>query len=206
MTKVVRIHEYGGPDVLKIEEDKIGTPGPGEVLLDQKGVALHYADTMMRQGKYHSNPDLPAIVGLDGAGIIESVGPGVGTFKPGDAACYMMKLGAYAEKRIISADALIPVPDGINLNIIAATFTRGMTAQYLLHQAYRVQSGDTVLIHVAAGGVGTLLCQWAKALGATVIGTVRSDDKFSIAQACGAAHVPMCQDSCRVNPARNFQI
>lgn len=189
MTKVVRIYEYGGTDVLKIEEDEIGAPGPGEVLLDQKGMALHFADTMLRDGKYFLKPDLPAIMGLDGAGIVEAVGPGVDDFKPGDAVCYMFNLGAYAEKRIIAADALMAVPDGIDPKNIAGTFLRGMTAQYLLRQTYRVQAGDTVLVHTAAGGMGTLLCQWAKALGATVIGTVGSDDKFSIAEASGANHV-----------------
>jgi len=189
MTKVVRIHEFGGSDVLSIEDDDIGAPGPGEVLLDQKGMALHYADTMLREGKYFLKPELPAVVGLDGAGVIEAVGDGVTDFKPGDTACYMFNLGAYAEKRVIAADALMPVPDGIDPKNLAGTFLRGMTAQYLLRQTYRVQSGDTVLVHTAAGGMGTLLCQWAKALGATVIGTVGSDDKKAVAAASGAAHV-----------------
>jgi len=189
MTKVVRIHEFGGSDVLSIEDDDIGAPGPGEVLLDQKGMALHYADTMLREGKYFLKPELPAVVGLDGAGVVEAVGDGVTDFKPGDTACYMFNLGAYAEKRVIAADALMPVPDGIDPKNLAGTFLRGMTAQYLLRQTYRVQSGDTVLVHTAAGGMGTLLCQWAKALGATVIGTVGSDDKKAVAAASGAAHV-----------------
>ena len=189
MTKVVRIHEFGGSDVLSIEDDDIGAPGPGEVLLDQKGMALHYADTMLREGKYFLKPELPAVVGLDGAGVVEAVGDGVTDFKPGDTACYMFNLGAYAEKRVIAADALMPVPDGIDPKNLAGTFLRGMTAQYLLRHTYRVQSGDTVLVHTAAGGMGSLLCQWAKALGATVIGTVGSDDKKAVATANGAAHV-----------------
>ena len=189
MTKVVRIHEFGGSDVLSIEDDDIGAPGPGEVLLDQKGMALHYADTMLREGKYFLKPELPAVVGLDGAGVVEAVGDGVTDFKPGDTACYMFNLGAYAEKRVIAADALMPVPDGIDPKNLAGTFLRGMTAQYLLRQTYRVQSGDTVLVHTAAGGMGSLLCQWAKALGATVTGTVGSDDKKAVATASGAAHV-----------------
>jgi NADPH2:quinone reductase len=189
MTKVVRIYEFGGSDVLSIEDDDIGAPGPGEVLLDQKGMALHFADTMLRQGKYHLKPDLPAVVGLDGAGTVEAVGPDVTAFKPGDSACYMFNLGAYAEKRIIAADALMPVPAGVDPKNIAGTFLRGMTAQYLLRQTYRVQAGDTILVHTAAGGMGTLLCQWAKALGATVIGTVGSNDKIGIAEQSGAEHV-----------------
>ena len=189
MTKVVRIHQFGGSEVLSIEDDDIGAPGPGEVLLDQKGMALHYADTMLREGKYFLKPELPAVVWLDGAGVVEAVGDGVTDFKSGDTACYMFNLGAYAEKRVIAADALMPVPDGIDPKNLAGTFLRGMTAQYLLRQTYRVQSGDTVLVHTAAGGMGTLLCQWAKALGATVIGTVGSDDKKAVATASGAAHV-----------------
>jgi len=189
MTKVVRIYAYGGTDELKIEDAEIGAPGPGEVLLDQKGMALHFADTMLREGRYFLKPDLPAVMGLDGAGIVEAVGEGVTAFKPGDAACYLFALGAYSEKRIIAADSLMPVPAGIEPKNIAGTFLRCMTAQYLLRQCYRVKAGDTVLIHTAAGGMGTLLCQWAKALGATVIGTVGSDDKFAIAKASGCDHV-----------------
>jgi NADPH2:quinone reductase len=189
MAKVVRIHAYGGTDQLKIENDEIGAPGPGEILLDHKGMALHFADTMLREGKYFLKPKLPAIMGLDGAGIVEAIGEGVTAFKPGDAACYLFALGAYSEKRLIAADSLIPVPAGIESKNIAGTFLRCMTAQYLLCQTYRVQSGDTVLIHTAAGGMGTLMCQWAKALGATVIGTVGSDDKFEIARASGCDHV-----------------
>lgn len=189
MTKVVRIHAYGGTDELKIEDDEIGAPGPGEVLLDQKGMALHFADTMLREGKYFLKPDLPAVMGLDGAGIVEAVGEGVTAFKPGDAACYLFVLGAYSEKRLIAADSLIPVPAGIEPRNIAGTLLRCMTAQYLLRQTWRVQAGDTVLVHTAAGGMGTLLCQWAKALGATVIGTVGSDDKVDIARASGCDHV-----------------
>lgn len=189
MTKVVRIHEFGGSDVLSIEDDDIGAPGPGEVLLDQQGMALHFADTMLREGRYHLKPELPAVVGLDGAGIVEAVGPDVTAFKPGDSACYMFNLGAYAEKRLIAADALMPVPAGVEPKNIAGTLLRGMTAQYLLRQTYRVQAGDTILVHTAAGGMGTLLCQWAKALGATVIGTVGSDDKAALAEKSGAAHV-----------------
>ena len=138
MTKVVRIHEFGGSEVLSIEDDEIGAPGPGEVLLDQKGMALHYADTMLREGKYHLKPELPAVVGLDGTGVVEAVGDGVTDFKPGDTACYMFNLGAYAERRIIAADALMTVPDGVDPKNLAGTFLRGMTAQYLLRQTYRV--------------------------------------------------------------------
>lgn len=189
MTKVVRIHAYGAADELKIEDDEIGAPGPGEVLLDQKGMALHFADTMLREGKYFLKPGLPAVMGLDGAGIVEAVGEGVTEFKPGDAACYLFALGAYSEKRLIAAESLLPVPAGIDPKNIAGTLLRCMTAQYLLRQTYRVQSGDRILVHTAAGGMGTLLCQWAKALGATVIGTVGSDYKFDIARASGCDYV-----------------
>ena len=189
MSKVVRIKEFGGPDVLCIEDEDVGAPGPGEVLLQQTGMAMHFADTMLREGKYHLKPDLPSAIGLDGAGIIEAVGEGVESFKPGDAVCYLFNLGAHAERRVMAADALMPVPEGLDPRNIAATFLRCMTAQYLLRQAYCVQAGDTILVHTAAGGMGTLLCQWAKALGATVIGTVGSDGKAVIATAAGADHV-----------------
>ncbi len=189
MTKVVRIHKFGGPENLQIEDDTIGAPGPGEVLLDQKGMALHFADTMLREGKYHLKPELPSVVGLDGAGIVEEVGAGVEHLAIGDAVCYIFNLGAHAEKRIISADALMPVPPGVDAKNIAATFLRGMTAQYLLRQTYKVRDGDVILVHTAAGGMGTLLCQWASSLGAQVIGTVGSDDKVKTAQNSGAAYV-----------------
>lgn len=189
MTKVVRIHEFGGRDVLRIEDENTPAPGPGEVLLAQQGMAVHYADILLREGKYLLKPALPSAVGLDGAGIVEAVGPGVETFRPGDAACYLFNLGAYRERRVIAADALVPVPAGIEPKVIAGTFLRGMTAQYLLRQTYRVRPGDTILVHTAAGGMGMLLGQWASALGATVIGTVGSDDKKDIALANGCAHV-----------------
>ena len=189
MSKVVRINEFGGPDVLRIEDEDVGAPGPGEVLLQQTGMAMHFADTMLREGKYHLKPDLPSAIGLDGAGIIEAVGEGVESFKPGDAVCYLFNLGAHAERRVMAADALMPVPEGLDPRNIAATFLRCMTAQYLLRQTYCVQAGDTILVHTAAGGMGTLLCQWAKVLGATVIGTVGSDGKAVIATAAGADHV-----------------
>lgn len=189
MAQVIRIHEFGGSDVLKVEEAEIGAPGPGEVLLAQDGMAVHFADTMMREGRYHMKPELPAIVGLDGAGTVEAVGPGVTAFKPGDTACYLYQLGAYSSKRIISADALVPVPAGVSTREIACNFLRGMTAQYLLRQTYRVQRGDTILVHTAAGGMGTLLSQWAAGIGATVIGTVGTEDKKDIATASGCAHV-----------------
>ncbi len=189
MTQVIRIHEFGDSSVLKVEDDDIGAPGPGEVLLAQDGMAVHFADTMMREGRYGIKPELPAVVGLDGAGTVEAVGPGVDAFKPGDTACYLYKVGAYSAKRVIPADALVPVPAGVSTKEIAGNFLRGMTAQYLLRQTYRVQPGDTILVHTAAGGMGTILSQWASGIGATVIGTVGSDDKKEIATACGCADV-----------------
>ena len=144
MAKVVRIHKFGGSETLQLEDDIIGAPGPGEVLLDQKGMALHFADTMLREGQYHLKPELPSVVGLDGAGIVEAVGPGVEHLKVGDTVCYIFNLGAHAEKRLISADALMPVPQGVDPKNIAATFLRGMTAQYLLRQTYQVKKGDVI--------------------------------------------------------------
>ncbi len=189
MARVVRIHSFGGPEVLSVEDAAVGDPGPGQVRLKQAGMAVHFADTMLREGKYFLKPDLPAVIGLDGAGTVEAVGAGVAAFRPGDRACYLFNLGAYAETRLIDADALMPVPDGVDPRNIAGTLLRGMTAQYLLRQCYPVAAGDAVLIHTAAGGMGTLLCQWAKHLGATVIGTVGSDDKAGIARDSGCDHV-----------------
>lgn len=189
MAKVVRIHAYGGTEVLKIEQDETGAPGPGEALIAQEGMAVHFADTLLREGKYFLKPDLPAVIGLDGAGIVEAVGPDVAGIKPGDAVCYLFNLGAYADRRVVPVDALMRVPDGLAPKNVAGTFLRGMTAQYLLRQTYRVQPGDTILVHTAAGGMGTLLSQWAAHLGATVIGTVGSDEKVEIARNAGCAHV-----------------
>jgi NADPH2:quinone reductase len=186
MTKAIRVHQPGGPEVLQWEDVEVGEPGPGEVRLRQEAAGLNFIDVYHRTGLYPL--PLPFTPGVEGAGIIEAVGPGVTDLKPGDRVAYGMPAGGYAEVRLIAADRLVKVPDAIPLEQAAAMMLQGMTAHMLLRQVYRVQPGDTILIHAAAGGVGLIACQWAKALGATVIGTVGSDEKAELARAHGCDH------------------
>lgn len=187
MPKAIRIHEFGGPDVLRFEDVEVGDPGPGEVLVDQRAVGLNFIDIYHRTGAYPNA--LPLIIGSEGSGDVVAVGPDVPGFKPGDRVAYGTSLGAYAERRIVPARQLVGLPDAISYEVGAVMMLKGMTAQYLLRQTYRVQPGDLVLVQAAAGGVGLILCQWAKALGATVIGTVGSDEKAEAARQHGADHV-----------------
>jgi len=188
-TRVARIHEYGGPEVIKIETDSLPAPGPGEVLLQQSAAAIHFADSYMREGRYFLKPPLPTVLGLEGVGTIAAVGDGVEGYKEGDRAAYLFSVGAHADARILPADQLYTPPDNLDDQTIVAAFVRTMTAQYLLRRLYPVQSGETILVHSAAGGMGSLLTQWATSLGATVIGTVSSPDKFLAAEENGCAHV-----------------
>jgi len=186
-TYAIRIHQPGGPEVMVWEEVDVGAPGPGQVRLRHTAVGLNFIDVYHRTGLYPA--PLPFTPGLEGAGIVEAVGDGVGEFKPGDRVAYANPpLGAYAEIRLMPADRLVRLPDGISEHKAAAMMLQGMTAQYLLRRTYPVQAGDTILIHAAAGGVGLLVCQWAKHLGATVIGTVGSEDKAALARAHGCDH------------------
>ena len=187
MVHAIRIHEYGGPEVLRWEEVQVGEPGPGHVRIRQTAVGLNYIDTYHRSGIYKL-PQLPAIIGTEGAGVVEAVGPDVTTLKVGDRVGYAGPIGAYAESRLILADRLIPLPSWIGDEQAAAMLLQGMTAQFLLRSTYVVQPGDTILVQAAAGGVGLILCQWAKNLGATVIGTVSSDEKAELARAHGCDH------------------
>jgi NADPH:quinone reductase len=188
MSKAIRIHEYGGPEVLKWEDVEIGSPGPGQARLRQTAIGLNYIDTYHRSGLYPL-PSLPAVIGMAAAGVVEEVGEGVTAVRPGQRVAYASPpVGAYAEQRLMPADRLVALPEGIDDKFGAATLLQGMTAQYLLRRTYRVQSGDPVLVHAAAGGVGSILCQWAKHLGALVIGTVGSDDKAAIAKQNGCDH------------------
>jgi len=188
MTKAIRIHEHGGPEVLKYEDVEVGVPGPGQARVRQTAIGLNYIDVYHRTGLYPPGP-LPAIVGLEAAGIVEEVGDGVAEFRSGDRVAYANPpIGAYAEERLMPADRLVGVPEGIDDRQAAAMMLKGMTAQYLLRRTYRVQAGDAILVHAAAGGVGLIACQWAKHLGATVIGTVGSDDKAALASANGCDH------------------
>ena len=186
MTKAIRVHETGGPDVLKWEDVDVPEPGAGEALVRQTAAGLNFIDTYQRSGLYPIA--LPAIMGNEGAGVIEAVGDGVTEVKPGDRVAYHSAPGAYAEQRIVPSWLLAKLPDGISDQQGASMMLKGGTAQYLLRQTYSVQAGDTIVVHAAAGGVGLITCQWAKHLGATVIGTVGSDEKAALAKAHGCDH------------------
>ena len=188
MIHAIQFHEPGGPDVLRWEEVEVGDPGPGEVRLVQSAVGLNYIDVYHRTGLYPVAA-LPSGIGLEGAGRVESAGEGVNDFKPGDRVAYAYPpIGAYAQARIMPADRLVKLPDEITEQQAAAMMLQGMTVQYLIRRTYRVTKGDTVLFHAAAGGVGLIACQWLKHLGATVIGTVGSEEKAELARAHGCDH------------------
>jgi len=185
MTHAIRIHQTGGPEVLRWEAIEIPAPGVGEVLLRQTAVGLNYIDVYFRTGLYAA-PTMPFIPGLEGAGVVEAVGPEVTSLAVGDRVAYASApIGAYAEARLMPADRLVKIPDSISDEQAAAMMLQGMTTQYLVRRTYKIQPGDTILVHAAAGGVGLMLCQWAKHLGATVIGTVSSDEKAALARANG---------------------
>ena len=177
----IRLHRHGGPDELKWEEYEIPAPGPGQALLRHTAVGLNFIDVYQRTGLYPQT--MPFIPGSEAAGVVEALGDGVTQVAVGDRVAYAGAVGAYAERRVIAADRLIKLPDGIDDKTAAAMMLQGMTVQYLIRRTYRVQSGDTILIHAAAGGIGLILCQWAKSLGVTVIGTVSSREKAALAAA-----------------------
>ena len=187
MTHAIRYHKTGGPEVLVWEEVQVGKPGPGEARIRHTAVGLNFVDIYNRSGIYPSQ--LPSGLGGEAAGVVEEVGSGVTDIKPGDRVAYgAAPIGAYAEARLIPADRLLKIPEGIDDKTAAAMMLKGLTTQYLIRQTYRVKSGDTILLHAAAGGVGLILSQWAKHLGATVIGTVGSEEKAKLAKAHGCAH------------------
>jgi NADPH2:quinone reductase len=189
MTGVVRVHEPGGPEVLRFEDVKVGSPGPGQVLLRQTAVGLNFIDVYYRSGLYPP-PQLPFVPGLEAAAVVEALGEGVSELQVGQRVAYASPpIGAYGERRLMPADRVVALPDGISDEQAAAMMLKGMTAQYLLRRTYRVQQGQTILFHAAAGGVGLIASQWAKHLGVTVIGTVGSDAKAELARASGCAHV-----------------
>jgi NADPH:quinone reductase len=188
MTKAIRIHVTGGPEVMRWEDVPTPEPGPGEALIHHEAVGLNYIDVYFRTGLYKSA--LPVTLGMEGAGTVIAVGDGVSTVKPGDRVAYAGgPLGAYATERVIAADRLVVLPDAIDFTTAAAMMLQGMTAQYLVRRTYPVKPGDTIVVHAAAGGVGLILCQWAKYLGATVIGVVSTPQKAELARAHGATHV-----------------
>jgi NADPH:quinone reductase len=187
MPHAIRIYETGGPEKLRWEEVEVGAPGPGQVRVRNTAVGLNYIDTYHRGGLYPV--PMPAILGSEGAGVVEAVGPRVKNFKPGDRVAYAQPIGAYAEVLLRPVDRLVKIPAGIDDRVAAAMMLKGMTAWYLCRRTYRAKAGETVLVHAAAGGVGQILCQWLKHLGATVIGTVGSDEKAALAKKAGCRHV-----------------
>lgn len=189
MTSAIRFHDYGGPEVLKWEPVTVGEPGPGEVRIRHSAVGLNFIDVYFRSGHYKV-PSLPSGLGSEGAGVVEAIGPDVTDVKPGDRVAYAMgPQGAYSEARIIPAKFLVKLPAGIDDRTAAAIMLQGLTTQYLLRRTYPVKKGETILIHAAAGGVGLLVCQWARHLGVTVIGTVSTEEKGALAKANGCDHV-----------------
>ena len=188
MPKAIRIHQTGGPDAMQWEDVEVGTPGPGEIRIRHEAVGLNYIDIYFRTGLYPA-PSLPFSPGMEGAGIVEAVGEGVDSPAVGDRVAYAAPpVGSYAEERLMPAEKVVEVPAGIDAHQAAAMMLQGMTVEYLLRRTYPVRSGETILFHAAAGGVGLIACQWAKHLGATVIGTVSSDKKAELARAHGCDH------------------
>lgn len=186
MTKAIKFHEQGGPEVLKWEDVEVGDPGHGQVRIKHTAVGLNFIDTYQRSGLYPMQ--LPSGLGLEAAGVVTAVGGGVSDLKVGTRVAYASNLGAYSEERIADADKVVKIPEGVSDESAAAMMLKGMTAQYLIRQIYKVGQGDTILIHAAAGGVGLIVCQWARALGATVIGTVGTKEKAELARANGCTH------------------
>ena len=188
MTQAIRFHATGGPDVLRLENVEVGAPGPGQVRVRHTGIAVNFIDIYFRTGRYPAA--LPSGLGSDAVGVVEAVGPGVAFLAEGDRVGYMLgPLGAYAQARVMPADVLIKLPDGISDRTASTLIMKGLTAQYLFRQVVPLKAGDTILYHAAAGGVGLIACQWARALGVTMIGTVGSDAKAEVARAHGCAHV-----------------
>ena len=193
MVHAVRVHQTGGPDVLKYEEIDLPQPGPGQVRYKTTAVGVNYIDTYFRTGLYPA-PGLPFTVGNESAGLITAVGPGVKGLKKGDRVAAVFLLGAYATERVLPAERVVKIPKSIDDKTAAAMMLKGMTAQYLLRRCYRVKKGDNILVHAAAGGVGLILCQWGKYLGANVIGTVGSKEKAELARKNGAKHTILYND------------
>ena len=188
MPRAIRIHQTGGPEVMRWEDVEVGAPGPGEIRIRHEAVGLNFIDVYFRTGLYPA-PGLPFSPGMEGAGVVEAVGEGVDSPVAGDRVAYAAPpVGAYAQVRLMPAEKVVKIPDSVDSRQAAAMMLQGMTVEYLLRRTYPVRSGDTILFHAAAGGVGLIACQWAKHLGATVIGTVGSDEKAELARAHGCDH------------------
>ena len=191
--KAIRMSQNGGPEVMQLVDVELGEPGPGEALVRHHAIGVNYIDVYFRTGLYPQ--PLPAGVGMEGAGIVEKVGPGVTYVKPGDRVAYSGRPpGAYSQARIMPAEILVVLPDELSFEQGAAMMLQGLTVQYLLNDTYKVKKGDTVLFHAAAGGVGLFACQWLKAIGATMIGTVGSPEKAALAKAHGCDHTILYRD------------
>lgn len=187
MPKAVRFHKQGGPEVLQYEEVPVGDPGPGQARIRHTAVGVNFVDTYQRSGLYPQQ--LPMVAGNEGAGVVEAVGSGVSELKAGDRIAYTGLPGSYCDVRVVPADRLVKLPQGITEEQAASMMLKGLTVHYLIHSTYAVKKGETVLWHAAAGGVGSIACQWLKSMGVTVIGTAGSDEKASLAKAHGAEHV-----------------
>jgi NADPH2:quinone reductase len=188
MAKAIRFHEIGGPEVLKLEQVEVGAPGPGQARVRHTYVAVNFIDIYFRTGRYPAA--LPSGLGSDAVGVVEAVGDGVTDIKVGDRVGYLLgPQGAYSDVRVMPADVLIPIPDGVSDRSASTLMMKGMTAQYLFRQVYPLKGGETILYHAAAGGVGSVASQWARAIGVTMIGTVSTEEKAAVARANGCAHV-----------------
>ncbi|WLI88234.1 quinone oxidoreductase [Massilia sp. R2A-15] len=188
MSKAIRMTRTGGPEVMEYVDVEVGEPGPGEARVRHEAIGVNFIDVYFRTGLYPQT--MPSGLGMEGAGVVEAIGEGVTEVKVGDRVAYAGRpLGSYAQSRIMPAAILLRLPDGIDFETGAAMMLKGLTVQYLLNRTYKVKAGDTILFHAAAGGVGLIACQWAKAIGANLIGTVGSSEKAALATAAGAAHV-----------------
>jgi NADPH2:quinone reductase len=193
MNHAIRVHENGGPEKMIWEEVPLPDPKPGEVLIRQKAVGLNYIDVYFRTGLYKA--PLPTGIGMEGAGDVEAVGAGVTDLKVGDRVAYAGSIGAYSEARCAPADRVVKIPEGIDYTTAAAMMLQGMTAQFLVKRTWPVKAGETILVHAAAGGVGSIVVQWAKALGATVIGVVSTPEKAALIKSLGADHALLTTDN-----------
>ena len=203
MTKAIQITETGGADVLRFVDVEVAAPGKGEIRLRHTAIGLNYIDVYFRTGLYPA-PHMPFIPGMEGAGVVEAVGEGVDFLNVGDRVAYAGPIGSYSQERVIAADKVVKIPEGVDDQTAAAVMLQGMTARYLLRATYRVKAGDTILFHAAAGGVGLLAGQWAKHLGATVIGTAGSAEKIKLAEANGYDHVINYRDEDFVERVRDI--
>ncbi len=186
MPRAIRVHQAGGPESMQFEEVAVGEPGPGEARVRHTAIGVNYLDTYHRSGAY--KVAYPITLGMEGAGVVEAVGPGVTDIKPGERVAYCTGTpGSYSEVRVMPADRLVPLPQGVSERTAASIMLKGLTVQYLFRQTRELKAGDTILFHAAAGGVGLIACQWARALGVTMIGTVGSDEKAELAKANGCA-------------------